>query len=93
MGDANPMPTEIQDRDLFVKMAEKAEVCRVFRSENQVKLKLRTPERLFTIKMEQSEADGFLKTLKCKVEELTDRKKKKGRQESASTPRETQVEE
>jgi hypothetical protein len=91
-GDANPMPTEILDPNLFVKLAEKAEACRVFRSEKQVKLKLRTPERLYTIKMEQSEADGFLKTLKCKIEELTERKKKKGRQESSSTPRETQEE-
>ena len=87
------MPTEILDPDLFVKLAEKAEACRVFRSENQVKLKLRTPERLYTIKLEQAEADGLLKTLKCKVEELTDRKKKKVRQESSSTPHETQEEE
>jgi hypothetical protein len=87
------MPTEILDHDLFVKLAEKAEACRVFRSDNQVKLKLRTPERLYTIKMERAEADGLLKTLKCKVEELTDRKKKKGRQESSSTPHETQEEE
>jgi len=87
------MPAEILDAELFVKLAEKAEVCRVVRYEDEVKLKLRTPARLYTMKMEPPKADELLKNLKCKVVELTKEKKGKRQKEEAPTPRERQEEE
>jgi hypothetical protein len=81
------MPIEISNADSFMKIAEKAEICRVFRHGDEVKLKLRTSRRLYTLKMETSAADEFIKGLKCKVEEF---KEKKPRKEKAATPHETQ---
>lgn len=83
------MPVEISDAASFMKIAEKAEICRVLRHGDEVKLKLRTSRKLYTMKMEASAADKFLKNLKCKVEELTKEKKKPQKEETA-TPHETQ---
>jgi hypothetical protein len=84
------MPVEISDAVSFMKIAEKAEICRVLRHGDEVKLKLRTSRKLYTMKMEASAADEFLKDLKCKVEELTKEKKNKPQKEKASTPHEIQ---
>jgi len=86
------MPAEVLDVELFMKLAEEAEVCRVVRSGNEVKLKLRTPRKLYTMKMESPRADELLKSLKCKVVELTREKKGKQKREEAPTPRERQGE-
>lgn len=86
------MPAEILDVDEFMKLAEKAEVCRVLRSGDEVKLKLRTPRRLYTMRMDSSKVDELLKSLKCKVVELTKEKKEKQQKEAAPTPREKQEE-
>jgi len=87
------MPVEIMDVDLFMKLAEKAEICRVLRHGDEVKLKLRTPRKLYTMRMESPRAEELLKNLKCKVVELTKEKKGKQKKEEAPTPRETQEEE
>mgnify|MGYP001148763174 CR=1 FL=1 len=85
------MPAEIMDVDLFMKLAEKAEICRVVRHGDEVKLKLRTPQRLYTMKVVSPRADELLKNLKCKVVDLT--RERKGKQkEGASTPHERQGE-
>ncbi len=86
------MPTEVTDVTLFTKLAEKAEACRVLRQGNQVKVKLSTKKRLYTIKMGATEADSMLKNLKCKIVELSKEKKPKAQKE-ASTPHEKQAEE
>ncbi|MCJ7761145.1 hypothetical protein MUP59_08425 [Candidatus Bathyarchaeota archaeon] len=86
------MPTEVTDVTFFTKLAEKAETCRVVRQGDQVKVKLSTRRRLYTIKMGATEADSILKNLKCKIVELSKEKKPKP-QRDASTPHEKQGEE
>ena len=46
------MPSEITDVDKFVAMSAKAKYCSVKRLKDTVKLKLRTPGQLFTLKIE-----------------------------------------
>jgi ferritin-like protein len=43
------MPAQISDIEEFVRISERAEECRVKRLEDLVKLKLRTPSKLYTI--------------------------------------------
>jgi len=64
------MPEEIFDPDEFVRLSENAEACRVKRLEDVVKLKLRTPRKLYTLKVEPAKADEILKRIKCKVVEV-----------------------
>ncbi len=98
------MPHEIQDVASFTELASKAEVCRVLRTNGQVKLKLRTKKGLYTLSTDSAEADSLLKNLKCQVVELTKQKKKASKEakedkkeeedeEESSTPREKQAEE
>jgi len=63
------MPAQISDVDEFVRISERAEECRVKRLEDVVKLKLRTPSRLYTMKLNAEEAAEVLKRLKCEVVE------------------------
>ena len=64
------MPTEIFDTDEFVGLSEKAEYCAVKRQEEVVKLKLRTPRVLYTLKVEPTKAEEIFKKLKCEIREL-----------------------
>ena len=64
------MPAEISDVEKFVAISAKAEYCSVKRLKETVKLKLRTPSKLYTIKVEPLKADEVIKKLKCKIEEL-----------------------
>jgi hypothetical protein len=50
-------------------MSEKAVECRVKRSAEVVKLKLRTPRQLYTLKVEPEKATELLKQVKCEVVE------------------------
>jgi len=63
------MPAQISDIEEFVRISERAEECRVKRLEDVVKLKLRTPSRLYTIKLNAEEAAEVLRRLKCEVVE------------------------
>jgi len=63
------MPAQISDVEEFVRISERAEECRVKRLEDVVKLKLRTPSRLYTMKLNAEEAAEVLKRLKCEVVE------------------------
>jgi large subunit ribosomal protein L38e len=63
------LPREIADADEFVKMSEKAIECRVKRSKDTVKLKLRTPRQLYTLKVDPAKATELLKQVKCEVVE------------------------
>jgi len=63
------MPAQVSDIEEFVRISERAEECRVKRLEDVVKLKLRTPGRLYTIKLNAEEAAEVLKRLKCEVVE------------------------
>jgi ferritin-like protein len=64
------MPSEMFDVEKFVAMSAKAESCSVKRLKDTVKLKLRTPSRLYTLKVEPLKAEETIKKLKCKIEEL-----------------------
>ncbi len=64
------MPEEVFDLDEFVKFSGRAEYCAVKRSERTVKLKLRTPKTLFTLKVNPLDADEVIKKLKCEIREI-----------------------
>jgi large subunit ribosomal protein L38e len=61
------MPAEVSDIEEFVRISERAEECRVKRREDIVKLKLRTPRKLYTIKLGAEQAADVLKRVKCEV--------------------------
>lgn len=64
------MPTEIFDVDKFVETSERAEYCSIKRLKDVVKLKLRTPKRLYTLKVEPSKAEEVIKKLRCEIREI-----------------------
>jgi len=64
------LPVELFDSEEFVRLSELATECRVKRLQEIVKLKLRTPSRLYTIKLDAGKADEVLKRLKCEVVEV-----------------------
>lgn len=63
------LPAEIKDADRFLTLSETATECRVKRTEDTVKLKLRTPKMLYTIKLDPATAEDLLKKLKCEIRE------------------------
>jgi ferritin-like protein len=64
------MPAEIFDVEKFIEIAERAEYCSIKRLERVVKLKLRTPKKLFTIKVNPTNAEEIVKKLRCEIREL-----------------------
>jgi ferritin-like protein len=64
------MPAEILDVEKFVAMSARAKYCAVKRLKETVKLKLRTPSRLYTLKVEPLKAEEIIKKLKCEIQEL-----------------------
>jgi ferritin-like protein len=64
------MPSEIFDVEKFVEMSDHAEYCSVKRLKEIVKLKLRTPKQLYTLKVEPLKAEEIIKKLKCEILEL-----------------------
>ena len=64
------MPSEIFDVEKFVAMSAHAKYCHVKRLKDAVKLKLRTPSKLCTLKVEPLKAEEVIKKLKCKSQEL-----------------------
>ncbi|MFQ6068869.1 MAG: hypothetical protein ACE5KD_04910 [Candidatus Bathyarchaeia archaeon] len=64
------MPTEIFDMEKFVQISERAEYCAIKRLEKIVKLKLRTPKQLYTLKVEPSKAEEIIKKLTCEIREI-----------------------
>ena len=64
------MPSEIFDVDKFVAMSAHAKQCAVKRLKDGVKLKMRTPGKLFTLKVSIAKADEIIKKLQCEIEEL-----------------------
>jgi len=61
------MPSEITDADEFMRISERAVECRVKRLKDTVKLKLRTPKDLYTIKVDPEKAAEMLKQIRCEV--------------------------
>jgi hypothetical protein len=64
------VPVEIFDVDKFIEIAEKAEYCNIKRLEREVKLKLRTPKTLFTLKVNPTKAEEIVKKLRCEIREI-----------------------
>ena len=64
------LPKEIFDTDHFVQISERAEYCDIKRLEKIVKLKLRTPRRLYTLKVKPTEAEELIKKLRCEIREI-----------------------
>jgi hypothetical protein len=64
------MPSEIADAERFVEMSGFAEYCAVKRMEGVVKLKLRTPTHLYTLKVEPLKAEEVIKKLQCEIREI-----------------------
>ena len=63
------LPVEV-DLDSFLKLAENADSCCVKRLGDIVKLKLRTPKRLYTLEAKKEKAEEIIKKLKCKIVKL-----------------------
>jgi hypothetical protein len=64
------MPIEMLDKDEFITISERATECRVHRSKGVVKMKLRTPGKLLTLKLKPNEAEGLIPKLKCPVRDV-----------------------
>jgi ferritin-like protein len=64
------MPCEIFDVEKFVEMSARAEYCSVKRLKDIVKLKLHTPRKLYTLKVEPGKAEEVIKKLQCEIEEI-----------------------
>jgi hypothetical protein len=61
------MPSEVANSEEFVKLSERASECRVKRLKDIVKLKLRTPKQLYTIRLDPEKAAEVLKLVRCEV--------------------------
>jgi len=55
------LPTEITDTEHFISISSRAEYCAVKRLKGIVKLKLRTPSQLYTLKIEPLKAEETIK--------------------------------
>ena len=64
------MPTEIVDMEEFVQLSEHASYCAVKRLPRSVKLKLRTPRLLYTLRTDPSRAEEIIKKLSCEIREV-----------------------
>ncbi|UCD72716.1 MAG: hypothetical protein JSW01_04475 [Candidatus Bathyarchaeota archaeon] len=64
------MPTEIFDVEQFVELSERAVECRIRRREDVVKLKLKLPKRLYTLKTSPEEAEEILPRISCTLVEV-----------------------
>lgn len=64
------MPSEIFDVDKFIEISERAEFCAIKRLKDVVKLKLRTPRKLYTLKAEPVKAEEIIKKLQCEIREV-----------------------
>ncbi|MFX0098317.1 MAG: hypothetical protein ACFFCS_01975 [Candidatus Hodarchaeota archaeon] len=64
------MPQQIDDPEKFLDLAAQALNCRVKRTEKNVKLKLKTRKRLYTLITDPETADVLIKKLSCEIIEI-----------------------
>lgn len=64
------MPAEIKDTEEFIRLSERATYCAIKRLPKTVKLKLRTPRRLYTLKTDPANAEEIIKKLSCEIREI-----------------------
>jgi len=71
------MPKELHDAEQFQKLMPKGLELRVVRGQEQVKLKLRTSEYLYTFKTNEDQAEEIIKNAKdLEIIEVTPKGKK-----------------
>jgi len=76
------MPKQIQSAEQFEKLLPRAQQLRVVRLDDSVKIKLRTPDYLYTYKTNPDEADDIIKSAKnIEVIDYSPIKEKKGSEE------------
>lgn len=68
--EAQTLPEEIFDIDKFVAAADRADYCTIKRLRKIVKLKIRTPSKLYTIKVDPTKAEEIIKKLRCEIREV-----------------------
>jgi hypothetical protein len=64
------LPIEVFDKDEFVELSEKATECRIKRNPDNVKLKLSTSRRLYTLKLEPGDETEVISRLSCPTVEI-----------------------
>jgi len=64
------MPVELTDESKFLEIAKKADSCRVKRSKDEVKLKLRTKNELYVFKTTPEKAEALTKKIDISIVEL-----------------------
>jgi hypothetical protein len=64
------MPRIVTDAEEFVRLAANASACRVKRSANDVKLKLRTKHLLYTFITDATTADALMKKINLPIDDL-----------------------
>lgn len=64
------MPAEVTDIERFVQLSERASYCAIKRLPRTVKLKLRTPKLLYTLKADPTKAEEIIKKLSCEIREI-----------------------
>ena len=64
------MPKELKSKEDFDKLLEEATEIRVSKSGESAKVKLRTPDALYTLKTTAEEADAMVKGAKIPVQEF-----------------------
>jgi len=64
------MPEEVFDAERFVQISERAQYCNIKRLKKTVKLKLRTPRKLYTLKVDPPRAEEIIKKLHCEIREV-----------------------
>ena len=64
------MPSEIYDSEKFIELSGHADYCAMKRLKDSVKLKLRLPNQLYTLKVAPTKAEEIIKKLQCEVREV-----------------------
>lgn len=64
------MPQQIFDPEKFLQISLRAINCRVKRTEKNVKLKLKTRKRLYTLITDPETADVLINKLSCEIIEI-----------------------
>ena len=83
------MPREIRDSEQFNKLIPKAVEMRVVRQKEIVKLKIRTPDYLYTYKTTEDEAQDIIKNSKdLEVIEITPAVESETKEEKKAAPSE-----
>ncbi len=64
------LPREITDEEEFLAISERADECRIKRTKDKVKLKLRTKSQLYTLVVPPERADSLIQKIKCAIREV-----------------------